>query len=120
MRLALAMGRTLRELYAALDAREMAEWEAFDLLEPLGFPAAERRFAATAALLQNAWYQGEPVSPAAMAYRHPLEDAAEARPAQSPDQMQAALRAAFGMGSRKGAGKGKSGKALNRRRRPGG
>lgn len=52
-RLALALGRTVAELEATLDAREMAEWIAYDRLEPIG-PDGDRLIAANLCALTTA------------------------------------------------------------------
>jgi hypothetical protein len=44
----------VRELHTSLDAREFAEWQAFDQLEPIGAPAAELRTGILAANIANA------------------------------------------------------------------
>lgn len=54
MRLALRMGRTLRELLATIDSAELTQWLAFDELEPLGADADDYRAALPAAVYINA------------------------------------------------------------------
>lgn len=44
----------MRELHCSLDAREFAEWQAFDRLEPIGAPAADLRAGIIAANVANA------------------------------------------------------------------
>lgn len=44
----------MRELHASLSAREFAEWQAFDMLEPIGGPAADLRTGIIAANIANA------------------------------------------------------------------
>jgi len=67
MRLALRMGRTLRELLASIDSRELTLWAAFDRLEPFGGDAEDYRAALAASVTYNMNRgQGRPA-------RHPLD-----------------------------------------------
>jgi hypothetical protein len=54
LRLALALGRTVRELQASLTEREMAEWFAFHQMEPIGGQRADWHAAIIAATVANA------------------------------------------------------------------
>ncbi len=54
MRLALALGRTARELGDALSADEWLEWQVFQMEEPLGEMRADMRIANVATILANA------------------------------------------------------------------
>jgi|TARA_Y100000034_G_scaffold28640_2_gene34441 hypothetical protein len=52
-RLALALGMTVAELGRRMSSRELAEWRAFDALEPLGEPRADYRAGVIAATIAN-------------------------------------------------------------------
>ena len=53
-RLALAMGRTVRELLGAMDSHELTEWIAFDIVEPIGGKRGDIQAAIIAATVANA------------------------------------------------------------------
>jgi hypothetical protein len=53
MRLALKLGRTLRELLASIDSAELTYWQAFDLDEPIGGDAEDYRAGLPAAVAFN-------------------------------------------------------------------
>jgi hypothetical protein len=53
MRLALRLGRTLRELLATIESSELTLWQAFDDLEPIGGDADDYRAALAAAVTFN-------------------------------------------------------------------
>ncbi|MDQ7019612.1 MAG: DUF4035 domain-containing protein [Robiginitomaculum sp.] len=52
-RLAAQLGCTVRELLARIDARELAEWQAYYRLEPFGEERADWRQAQTTAMIAN-------------------------------------------------------------------
>ena len=52
-RLALALGKTVNELYQTMDAVELAEWRAFAAIEPFGGPVDDVRGAIIAAAAAN-------------------------------------------------------------------
>ncbi|PCI51396.1 MAG: hypothetical protein COB49_01965 [Alphaproteobacteria bacterium] len=52
-RLAALLGCTVRELLARIDARELAEWQAYYRLEPFGEERADWRTAQTTAMIAN-------------------------------------------------------------------
>lgn len=52
-RLALALGRTVDELSRSLSSLELAEWMAFDRLEPIGGPGADFRAGIVASTVAN-------------------------------------------------------------------
>lgn len=49
------MGRTVRELLGALDSRELSEWMAFDLVDPIGGRRGDIQAAVVASTLANVW-----------------------------------------------------------------
>lgn len=66
MRLALALGRTLRELEASLTLAEARMWQEFMRTEPIGEERADWRAAMTTAILFNAHAaRGQPMKSAA-------------------------------------------------------
>jgi hypothetical protein len=56
-RLALALGKTVRELRETLSYREFVEWCQFYEIEPWGDHRADLRAGVIAATLQNVYYQ---------------------------------------------------------------
>jgi len=52
-RLALALGKTVAELYRDMDAAELADWIAFARIEPFGGPVDDVRMAMVAAASAN-------------------------------------------------------------------
>lgn len=86
MRLALALGRSHRELLETVDAAELAEWEAFWHIEPWG--DEWRQVARLATALCTAWgcknLEEEMLMPS------------HRKPPQTPEQMMAELAKAFG------------------------
>ncbi len=47
------MGRTVRELLGAMDSRELSEWMAFDLVEPIGGRRGDIQAAIVASTIAN-------------------------------------------------------------------
>lgn len=80
-RLALALGCTRRELLARLSARELAEWMAYEMLEPFGPPATAYAAGVVASTLGNVnrGKDREPFAPEEFMpqiYRQPADDKA--------------------------------------------
>ena len=59
---------TVRGLLSSVDARELAEWQAYERLEPWGEQRADLRQAITSCLFANAWRD-------AKAHKKPFEHA---------------------------------------------
>jgi hypothetical protein len=57
-RLALALGRTVRQLLTEIDSKELTEWQVYYGLEPFGDERADYRQAVTSCILANV-YRGK-------------------------------------------------------------
>lgn len=90
MRLALAMGRTVRELERTMDARELAEWIAYDRIEGIPWPWYQTGVLAAGITRIWAGKGRKPVPTDYMPVRVPR--------AQTPREMMACLRTAIGGG----------------------
>jgi hypothetical protein len=107
-RLALAMGRTVGDLGAAMDSAELTEWLAFYDLEPWGCGVEDARTALVACLLANQW-KGKDDKPAAfedfLPDRGGERAARQVRPEDmTPEEIEehnARFLAAFSTGNRK-------------------
>lgn len=53
MKLALRLGRTVRELLAGITSAELTEWRAFDLIEPIGDDRMDLGFGIVSAQIAN-------------------------------------------------------------------
>lgn len=59
MRLALAMGRTVGELYGAVSPEEWQEWQAYDAIEPIGERREDMRHIVRCELMRHLWSKTE-------------------------------------------------------------
>lgn len=87
----MALGKTARELTAALTAGELAEWEAYYGLEPWGEQRADLRAGIIAATAAAPWRKAGSPPPRPTDYM-PRFEAGPGAP-QSDEQMGQALRA---------------------------
>jgi hypothetical protein len=93
-RLALALGMTVAELETRMTARELAEWQLYDALEPIGGLRTDFGFAMLAALYVNA-HKRKNDQPAKVLDFMPFMDKGPPKK-QTPQDMMAVLRMAGG------------------------
>ncbi len=89
-RLAALFGCTVRELLARIDARELAEWQAYFRLEPFGEERADWRQAQTTAMLANVNLakNAKPIDPSLFIFGH--------EPPKQETSLADQIRAVFG------------------------
>lgn len=97
MDLALAMGRTVRELMDSLESAEYTDWLAYGRIRPVGESAQDWHFATLKTLIANQWRRSKdkPIGPEKLllAYIKPEKPVEELTPEEVREQAQKFMQA---------------------------
>ena len=95
-RLALRMGRTVRELLGSMGSRELSEWMAYERVEPWGESRADLRMGIISSTLANVHRQSDDYPVYKPADFMPRFEPPEPEPELTPEENCRRFMAAFG------------------------